>query len=47
MNMPSNILIHDFMGYNLLLFKNDEEKLRNAFKNTLNELKLINDNYNL
>ena len=47
MNMPSSILIHDFMGYNLLLFKNDEEKLRNAFKNTLNELKLINDNYNL
>lgn len=45
MNMPQNILIHDFMGYNLLLYNNDEEKLKTAFKDTLNELKLINDNY--
>lgn len=46
MNMPPTILIHDFMGYNLSLFENDEKKLKSAFKDTLNELKLINDNFN-
>lgn len=46
MNMPSDIQIHDFTGYNLLLFENDEEKLSIAFKNTLKELKWINDNFN-
>ena len=45
MNMPSTILFHDFMGYNLLLFENDEEELKKAFKDTLNELKMINDEF--
>ena len=45
MNMPPDIQIHDFTGYNLLLFENDEEKLSVAFKETLKELKLINDNF--
>lgn len=45
MNMPSDILFHDFMGYNLLLFDNDEEELSIAIKDTLKELKYINDNF--
>ena len=43
--MPSDILFHDFMGYNLLLFDNDEEELSIAIKNTLKELKYINDHF--
>ena len=45
MNMPHDIQIHDFTGYNMLLFENDEEKLNIAFKDMLNELKRINDNF--
>lgn len=45
MNMPHDIQIHDFTGYNMLLFENDEEKLSIAFKDMLNKLKHINDNF--
>lgn len=45
MSLPPSIDMHDFMGYNLILFENDEEKLSNAFKNAICELKKINDNF--
>lgn len=45
MDLPPSIDMHDFMGYNLLLFDNDEVKLSNAFKDTLKKLKRINNHF--
>ena len=44
MELPPSIDIHDFLGYNLILFENDEEEMKISFKNTIQELKNINDN---
>lgn len=45
MDIPPSIDMHDFMGYNLLIFDNDEEELSKAFEDTLKELKYINDHF--
>ena len=42
MELPSNIDLPGFLEYNKLLF-GDGEKLRDLFKNAVNELKLINE----
>lgn len=46
MELPPSIDMHDFSEYNLILFKNNEEDMGDAFKNAIYELKRINDNLN-
>lgn len=45
MEIPSEIDMHDFTGYNDILFDYDSNELDKAFKETLKELKIINDNF--
>ena len=46
MDLPPSIEIPGFIEYNKLLFNNNEEELKNAFKNTIDKLKIINKTYN-
>lgn len=45
MDLPPSIEMPEFVEYNKLLFNYDDEKLKNSFKNALEELKLINETF--
>lgn len=45
MDLPSSIDVPGFIEYNKFLFNNDEEQIKNLFKNALSELKLINETF--
>lgn len=46
MELPPSIEKPGFVEYNKLLFNYDEEKLKEAYKNALNQLKLVNETFN-